>query len=200
VLQNATCQLSEWLTEFPVDLQLAVSVNLSARSLHHFNLVEDVNQILQTTGLQGRQLKLEITESGIMENSQSIVAKLDGLRAMGVDIHLDDFGTGYSSLAYLHQFQIQALKIDRSFISNSNNGKHMPELVRTVLHLASDLEIKAIAEGVETTIQLDQLQKMGCEYGQGFLFSHPLDINAAKSILKKIYAGQNPFVFLRDGD
>jgi diguanylate cyclase (GGDEF)-like protein/PAS domain S-box-containing protein len=200
VLQNATNQLSEWLTEFPVDLQLAISVNLSARSLHHFNLVEDVKQILQTTGLEGRQLKLEITESGIMENSQSIMAKLDGLRAMGVDIHLDDFGTGYSSLAYLHQFQIQALKIDRSFISNSNNGKHMPELVRTVLHLASDLEIKAIAEGVETRIQLDQLQKMGCEYGQGFLFSYPLDINAAKSILKKIYAGQNPFVFLRNGD
>jgi diguanylate cyclase (GGDEF)-like protein len=200
VLQNATYQFSEWLKEFPVNLELAVSVNLSARFLHHFNLVEEVKQILQKTGLEGRQLKLEITESGIMENSQYIMSILDGLRAMGVDIHLDDFGTGYSSLAYLHQFQVQALKIDRSFISPSNNGRHMPELVRTVLHLASDLKIKAIAEGVETKKQLDQLQKMGCEYGQGFLFSPPLDTNAAKSILKKIYAGQNPFVSHKEGD
>ena len=200
VLQKATCQFSEWLKEIPVNLELAVSVNLSARFLHHFNLVEEVKQILQKTGLEGRQLKLEITESGIMENSQYIMSTLNGLRAMGVDIHLDDFGTGYSSLAYLHQFQIQALKIDRSFISNSNNGKHMPELVRTVLHLASDLELKAIAEGVETKKQLEQLQKMGCKYGQGFLFSPPLDTNAAKSVLKKIYAGQNPFVSHKAGD
>jgi len=200
VLQNATCQLSEWLNEFSVDLELSVSVNLSAKYLRHLNLVEEVEQILKKTKLEGEHLKLEITESGIMENSQHIMSMLDGLRAMGVDIHIDDFGTGYSSLAYLHQFQVQALKIDRSFISNPQAGRHMSELVRTVLHLASDLKLEVIAEGVETRLQLDGLQKLGCEYGQGFLLSPPLDANAARSMLKKIRGGQNPFAHLKDGD
>ena len=193
VLHNATQQLSEWLKEFPTDLKPTVSVNLSAKCLRQLNLVEEVEQILQRTGLEGRSLKLEITESGIMENSQQIRSMLDGLREMGVDVHIDDFGTGYSSLAYLHQFPVQALKIDRSFISNPYTEKHMPEIVRTVLHLARDLELEAIAEGVETRMQLDQLLKMGCEYGQGFLFSPPLDGNAAKAMLGKIQAGENPF-------
>jgi diguanylate cyclase (GGDEF)-like protein len=193
VLHNATQQLSEWLKEFPTDLKPTVSVNLSAKCLRQLNLVEEVEQILQRTGLEGKSLKLEITESGIMENSQQIRSMLDGLREMGVDVHIDDFGTGYSSLAYLHQFPVQALKIDRSFISNPYTEKHMPEIVRTVLHLARDLELEAIAEGVETRMQLDQLLKMGCEYGQGFLFSPPLDGNAAKAMLGKIQAGENPF-------
>jgi diguanylate cyclase (GGDEF)-like protein/PAS domain S-box-containing protein len=197
VLHNATCQLSEWLKEFPDSLQLAISVNLSAKYLRHINVIEEVKQILKKTGLEGRNLKLEITESGIMENSQHIMTMMDGLRAIGVDIHIDDFGTGYSSLAYLHQFQVQALKIDRSFISNPHQGKHMPELVKTVLHLARDLQLEVIAEGVETEIQLEKLQKLGCDYGQGFLFSPALDGNAAKSMLGVIHAGQNPFVHLK---
>jgi diguanylate cyclase (GGDEF)-like protein/PAS domain S-box-containing protein len=200
VLLNATCQLSEWLKEFSANLPLAVSVNLSAKYLRHLNLVEEVEQILKKTGLAGEHLKLEITESGIMENSQYITSMLDGLRAMGVDIHIDDFGTGYSSLAYLHQFQIQALKIDRSFLSNPQEGKPLSEVVRTVLHLASDLQLEVIAEGVETRLQLDELQKLGCEYGQGFLLSPPLDADAARSMLKEIHAGQNPFAHLKDGD
>ncbi len=200
VLHNATCQLSQWLTEFPVNLQLAVSVNLSAKYLRHINVVEEVRQILKKTGLEGSNLNLEITESGIMENSQHIMSMMDGLRAIGVDIHIDDFGSGYSSLAYLHQFQVQALKIDRSFISNPNEGKHMSELVKTVLHLARDLQLEAIAEGVETKIQLEKLQKLGCDYGQGFLFSQALDANAAKSMLGMIHAGQNPFAHLELND
>jgi EAL domain-containing protein (putative c-di-GMP-specific phosphodiesterase class I) len=118
---------------------------------------------------------------------------------MGVDIHIDDFGTGYSSLAYLHQFRVQALKIDRSFISDSTNGKHKPDLVRTMLHLASDLGLEAIAEGVETKQQLAQLKELGCKFGQGFLFSQPLGVNAAKSLLRKFYAGQHPFAHCKDG-
>jgi diguanylate cyclase (GGDEF)-like protein/PAS domain S-box-containing protein len=199
-LETAACQFSEWLKEFPVDLQLSVSVNLSAKYLRHRNLVGEVEQILKETGLDGKHLKLEVTESAIMENSQYIMSTLERLRAMGVDIHIDDFGTGYSSLAYLHQFQVQALKIDRSFISNSYNGEHKPELIRTMLHLASDLGLEAIAEGIENKIQLDQLQKLGCKFGQGFLFSPPLDANAAKSILRKLHAGQHPFAHVEDGD
>jgi diguanylate cyclase (GGDEF)-like protein len=199
-LRTAACQFSMWLKEFPVDLQLSVNVNLSAKYLRHRNLAEEVEQILNETGLDGRRLKLEVTESAIMENSQYIVSTLERLRAMGVDIHIDDFGTGYSSLAYLHQFPVQALKIDRSFISNSYDGVHKPELVRTMLHLASDLGLEAIAEGIESKEQLDRLQTLGCKLGQGFFFSSPLDANAVDTILRKIQAGQNPFALLEDRD
>lgn len=193
MLQNAACQFSGWLKDIPVDPQLSVSVNLSAKFLRHRNLVGEVRQILNETGLDSRRLKLEVTESAIMENSQYIMSTLEGLRAMGIDIHIDDFGTGYSSLAYLHQFPVQALKIDRSFISNSYDGKHKPELIRTMLHLASDLGLEAIAEGIENKIQLDQLQKLGCKFGQGFLFSPAVDADAAKLMLRKAHAGQDPF-------
>ena len=199
-LKTAACQFSEWLKDFPVDLQLSINVNLSAKYLRHRNLVGEVEEALKETGLDSRCLKLEVTESAIMENSQFIMSTLERLRAMGVDIHIDDFGTGYSSLAYLHQFPVQALKIDRSFISTSSNGRHKPELIRTMLHLTSDLGLEAIAEGIENKKQLDQLRKLGCKFGQGFLFSRPLDANAARSLLQKIHAGQQPFAHLIDGD
>ena len=197
-LQTAVRQFSEWLKETPVDPWLSISVNLSAKYLRHRNLAEEAQQILKDAGLEGRHLKLEVTESAIMENSQYIISTLDALRAMGVDIHIDDFGTGYSSLAYLHQFPVQALKIDRSFISNSYNGKNKPELMRTMLHLASDLGLVAIAEGVENKLQLNQLQKLGCKFGQGFLFSPPLNANAAESLLRKVYTVEHRFVHLQD--
>jgi diguanylate cyclase (GGDEF)-like protein/PAS domain S-box-containing protein len=199
-LQTAARQFSEWLKEFSVDLQLSISVNLSAKFLRHRNLVEEVQQILKETGLDAKRLKLEVTESAIMENSKFIMSTLEGLRTLGVDIQIDDFGTGYSSLAYLHQFPVQALKIDRSFISNSYDGKYKPELIMIMLHLASDLGLEAIAEGIENKTQLDQLQKLGCKLGQGFLFSPPLDANAARSVLRKIHAGQHPFAHLKGGD
>jgi diguanylate cyclase (GGDEF)-like protein/PAS domain S-box-containing protein len=199
-LQTAACQFSKWLKEFPVDVQLSVNVNLSAKYLRHRNLIEEVEQTLKETGLDARHLKLEVTESAIMENSQYIMSTLEKLRAIGVDIHIDDFGTGYSSLAYLHQFQVQALKIDRSFISNSYDGEQRPELIKTMLHLASDLGLQAIAEGIENQEQLDQLQSFGCKLGQGFFFSPPLDENAANSILRSIQAGKNPFAQHEDRD
>ena len=195
-LQTAASQFSKWLKELSVDVQLSINVNLSAKYLLHRNLVEEVEEILKETGLNSRRLKLEVTESAIMENSQNIMSTLKRLRAMGVDIHIDDFGTGYSSLAYLHQFPVQALKIDRSFISSSYNGEYMPELVRTMLHLASDLRLEAIAEGIENKEQLDQLQKFGCKLGQGFFFSPPIESNAVKSLLRKFQTGQNPFANL----
>jgi EAL domain-containing protein (putative c-di-GMP-specific phosphodiesterase class I) len=200
VLQNATRQFSEWLKEFPASLGLAISINLSTKYLHQLNLVEEVEQILTRYGLEGRHLKLEITESVIMKNSEHIHSMLSGLQKLGVDVHIDDFGTGYSSLAYLHQFPIQALKIDRSFISDSDTRKHMPEFARTVIHLARDLGLEAIAEGVETNLQLDQLQGLGCEFGQGFLFSPPLEEDSARMALKKIQEGQNPFTPLQNSD
>jgi diguanylate cyclase (GGDEF)-like protein/PAS domain S-box-containing protein len=192
-LQTAAAQFSEWLKMFPIDHSLSVNVNLSAKYIRHRNLVEEVNQVLLETGLDGRQLKLEVTESAIMENNKHIMATLESLHAMDVDIHIDDFGTGYSSLAYLHQFQVQALKIDRSFVSTSEDGDHKPELIRTMLHLASDLGLKAIAEGIENRDQLQQLRNAGCKLGQGFLFSKPLDVKGVNSLLSAIVDGKNPF-------
>jgi diguanylate cyclase (GGDEF)-like protein/PAS domain S-box-containing protein len=197
VLQHAMSQFREWLDVFPACHDLAISVNLSTKYLSQLNLVEEVEKILKRNNLEGRHLKLEITESGIMENSQHIRTMLEGLKGMGVDVHIDDFGTGYSSLAYLHQFPVQALKIDRSFLSNSESKKHMPEIVRTVVHLARDLKLDAIAEGVETQIQLDQLQGLGCEYGQGYFFSPPLDPESTVLILKKNEEGQTPFTIFK---
>ena len=198
-LHTAARQFSEWSREFPDDLPLSVHVNLSAKYLRRRNLAEEVEQILEETGLDSTRLKLEVTESAIMENSQFIMSTLERLRAMGVDIHIDDFGTGYSSLAYLHQFPVQALKIDRSFISNSNNGQYKPELIRTMLHLASDLGLEVIAEGIENNMQLEQLKELGCKFGQGFLFSPPLDVDGTKSILRRIHLGQHPFSQLKNG-
>jgi diguanylate cyclase (GGDEF)-like protein/PAS domain S-box-containing protein len=192
-LKTAASQLNEWLKKYPVDQLLSVNVNLSAKYLRHRNLVEEVEQILNLTGLAGSRLKLEVTESAIMENSKHIMATLNRLRGMGVDIYIDDFGTGYSSLAYLHQFPVQALKIDRSFISISQEGGHKPELIRTMLHLASDLGLEAIAEGIENHDQLDQLKKSGCKLGQGFLFSRPLDARGVSLLLARIMAGEDPF-------
>jgi diguanylate cyclase (GGDEF)-like protein/PAS domain S-box-containing protein len=199
-LETAACQFSEWLKEFPTDLQYSISVNLSARYLRHRDLISEVRQILEETSLDGRCLKLEVTESAIMENSQFIVSTLEGLRTMGVDIYIDDFGTGYSSLAYLHQFHVQALKIDKSFVSSSYDGQHKPALIKTMLHLASDLGLQAIAEGVENQTQLDQLQKLGCKFGQGFFFSPPLDEHAVKSLLSRIFQGQHPFAHIKESD
>lgn len=197
-LQTAARQFSEWTKKYPLNVALSINVNLSAKYLRHRNLADEVEQTLHATGLNGRHLKLEVTESAIMENSQYIMSTLDKLRAMGVDIHIDDFGTGYSSLSYLHQFPVQALKIDRSFISDSHNGSPKPELIKTILHLAGDLGLEAIAEGVETRQQLDQLRKLGCKLGQGFLFASPLEAEAVNTIMENIQAGLKPFAVFED--
>jgi EAL domain-containing protein (putative c-di-GMP-specific phosphodiesterase class I) len=174
-----------------------MSVNISAKCLKQFDLAEEVRVVLQQNRLEGRRLKLEITESGLMDNSLEILSMLDRLREMQVDIHIDDFGTGYSSLAYLHQFQVQALKIDRFFISNLDAKEHMPGFIRTVMHLAHDLGLQVIAEGVENQGQLAQLQGLDCEYGQGYLLSEPLAEEEATGMLSKIQAGGSFFPVLQ---
>jgi diguanylate cyclase (GGDEF)-like protein/PAS domain S-box-containing protein len=199
VLQNASQKIRDWLVEFPSHSDLTMSVNLSAKCLKQLNLVEEVEAVLKDIGLEGKHLKLEITESGVMENSQQIRAILNGLRSLGVDIHIDDFGTGYSSLAYLHQFPIQALKIDRSFVSHLDTREHMPGFVRTVLNLAHELGLTVIAEGVENQEQVEQLQGLGCEFGQGYYYSRPLGEEGALMVLQTTRAGQN-LLAMREAD
>jgi EAL domain-containing protein (putative c-di-GMP-specific phosphodiesterase class I) len=128
-------------------------------------------------------VKLEITESLLMDNPEAVAARLGALRDLGVQLGVDDFGTGYSSLSYLHRFPVHTLKIDRSFVSRIGTVAGSSEIVRTVVALAHNLRLDTVAEGIEHREQLDALREMGCEYGQGYFFSKPLDHDHAEAMI-----------------
>jgi EAL domain-containing protein (putative c-di-GMP-specific phosphodiesterase class I) len=142
-----------------------------------------VEQILRETGLAPQYVHLEITESVLLGHTDTAVALCRDLRALGVTLTLDDFGTGYSSLSYLHRFPVSTLKIDRSFVSTLDTGDEHNALVGTITTLAHTLRMAVVAEGVETTVQRDQLAALGCDYGQGYLFARPLDAPAIERVL-----------------
>ena len=180
VLGEACRQMRQWQERFPVLGDLTISVNLSGKQFAQARLVEDVSQALRDSGLAPGRLRLEITESVVMENAPSAMAMIDQLRALDVKIDIDDFGTGYSSLSYLQRFSLDNLKIDRSFVSNivSDRGENA-EIVRTIVTLAQHLGMGAVAEGVETPDQLRLLRELGCQRVQGFLFAEPVtDVEA----------------------
>jgi diguanylate cyclase (GGDEF)-like protein/PAS domain S-box-containing protein len=154
---------------------LQLCVNLSARQLAQGGAVEMITRTLEATGLEPSRLKLEVTESVVIRDIERTSEMLSRLRSLGVSLSMDDFGTGYSSLSMLHQFPLQTLKVDRSFVGRMNQGERSREIVRTILGLAGNLGLDAVAEGVETPEQLAELRRMGCRYGQGFLFARPLD-------------------------
>ncbi|MCC5665573.1 EAL domain-containing protein [Nostoc sp. CHAB 5784] len=189
VLSEACRQMRAWQIQFPSEPPLTISVNLSTKQFSQSGLIEQISQIMQETGLEGNNLKLEITESVLMENIQSATFMLLQLQQMNVQLHLDDFGIGYSSLSYLHRFPSHALKIDRSFVTKIGaNGENL-EIVQAIITLAQSLNIDVIAEGVETIEQLALLRAMKCKYAQGYLFSKPLD---SKSIETLIVSGIQP--------
>jgi diguanylate cyclase (GGDEF)-like protein/PAS domain S-box-containing protein len=171
VLREACRQMRAWQTQFPESDSLAVSVNLSAKQLALPDIVEQIGAILWETGLDCRHLKLEITESVLMEDLEAITAVLQRLRAQGICISVDDFGTGYSSLSYLHRLPVDILKIDRSFITGLGLDAGRSAIVHAIITLARDLGMDVIAEGVETPEQLAQLKQLQCKHGQGYLFS-----------------------------
>jgi EAL domain-containing protein (putative c-di-GMP-specific phosphodiesterase class I) len=140
---------------------------------------------LKKNGVDGSNLKLELTESLIIDDSSSTTRMLSELRDLGIQVHLDDFGTGYSSLSYLHNLPIDTLKIDRSFISRLGTSTNNTEIVQTMFALAHNLGMKVIAEGVETEEQLTSLQSMHCDYVQGFLFAKPVNNIQAEALLGK---------------
>jgi EAL domain-containing protein (putative c-di-GMP-specific phosphodiesterase class I) len=185
ILRESCSQMRAWQLEHPNQKALTMSVNLSGKQFTQHNLIEQIRQILQETGLDPHCLKLEITESVVMENAEIAKSMLMQLRALGVKLSIDDFGTGYSSLSYLHRFPVNTLKIDRSFISSMSAGDENMEIVRTIMTLANNLGMDVVAEGVETEKQLAQLKEMRCEYGQGYLFSKPLTVEAASEFLRK---------------
>jgi diguanylate cyclase (GGDEF)-like protein/PAS domain S-box-containing protein len=173
-LQEACRQIKLWQTQMPHHRDLAVAVNVSGCQFARAEMSDQVIRALADSGLHARQLKLEITETSIMEIGDSALAKLNTLRDMGVQFHLDDFGTGYSSLSYLHRMPIEALKIDRSFIAALGADSTGASIVEGIIALAHSMNIRVIAEGVENETQLAKLTSLGCDYAQGYLFSKPL--------------------------
>lgn len=183
VLQAACEQMRYWQHQFAINPPLMMSVNLSGKQLAQPDVVERVQQILQKTGLNPAALKLEITESSIMENAEATTERLQQLKALGIQLSIDDFGTGYSSLSYLYRFPIDTLKIDRSFVNAMDTELEKLELVRTIATLAWNLNMDIVAEGVENKKQLTYLKSLGCQYAQGYLFSKPVDQQKAEDII-----------------
>ena len=163
--------------------RVSVSVNLSGKQLVQPELLEHVRSALDASALDARRLRLEVTESVIMENAGPAALLLTQLKALGVHILLDDFGTGYSSLSYLHNFRFDTLKIDRSFVSRLELGGKHAEIVRTIVSLARALSMEIVAEGVENVAQVTALQLLHCDYAQGYLFSRPLETSEFGALL-----------------
>jgi EAL domain-containing protein (putative c-di-GMP-specific phosphodiesterase class I) len=151
------------------------------------DLLDQIREVLRETGLDARSLKLEITESVVMDNIETATRTLEQLRALGVELGIDDFGTGYSSLSYLQRFPVSTLKIDRSFISRITESDGTAEIVRTIMKLAQTLGMDVVAEGVETEQQRAQLSALECESGQGYFFSRPMDSAAAEELFLEYF-------------
>ena len=189
ILERACRQIAEWQAN--LGRKLSVSVNLSAKQLMHPSLTGTVEDILIETCLDPKQLKLEVTESTVMEHSERSLAVLKALDQIGVLLSTDDFGTGYSSLSYLHQFPFDRMKIDRSFIDKLGTDKKSDAIVKTILMLGGNLDLEVVAEGIETVKQLELLQTLGCRLGQGFLFSRPVDPAEAARLIDERHIETN---------
>lgn len=183
VIRNSLTQISQWQTLYPGNPPITISVNLSARLFAQPDLIEQVEQSLVEIGLPSSSLVFEITESAIISDRSGAVNVLNAFQKMGIRIHLDDFGTGYSSLSHLHQFPIDTIKIDQTFISNIQPNGENAEILRAIVTLAKDLKLSVIAEGVETLEQLVYINQLGCEGVQGYFISHPLSGQSAKQFI-----------------
>lgn len=173
----------EWQDKFNIDPPLTISVNLSGKQFGHPDLVEQIKSILEETGFDPHCLKLEMTEGVIMSNTIFSKTVIQDLRELGIDIPMDDFGTGYSSLGTLHNFPLDAIKMDRTFVSNMAEGDDKLTFVRTIVNLARDLGLGVIAEGVETEHQVQQLKSLECNFTQGFYYSKAVDSDSASKLI-----------------
>jgi EAL domain-containing protein (putative c-di-GMP-specific phosphodiesterase class I) len=160
-----------------------LSVNISARQLQHPPLIAEIGEVLTATGLNPSSLRLEITESVVMEDAEATSITLRGLKALGIELAIDDFGTGYSSLSYLNRFSVDAVKIDRSFVSQIGTSSRDATIIQAIIALAKSLSLSVTAEGIESAEQLRQLQELGCNRGQGYLLAKPLSPEAVPSLL-----------------
>jgi diguanylate cyclase (GGDEF)-like protein/PAS domain S-box-containing protein len=184
VLREACRQMHEW-QQHPERQSLIVSVNLSARQLQHPDVVQDVIKTLQETGLDSSSLKLEITESMMMQGAETSLAKLHQLKMLGISLAVDDFGTGYSSMSYLSSLPIDTLKIDRSFVSKMHENEEGMAIVQAIVTLAKTLNLTITSEGIETWEQLVKLQALGCDQGQGYHFARPMTADQIGPLLSE---------------
>ncbi|MGB3535981.1 MAG: EAL domain-containing protein [Microcoleaceae cyanobacterium] len=181
--KSKVCQLDKNTSKS----RLKLSLNLSVKQFLQPNLVSDFQEIMKIYNVNGKSLKLEITESSIMKNVEEVVQILQEFRALKIQLSIDDFGKGYSSLSYLQKLPIDTLKIDRSFVENMDKNTDNLQIVQTIITLAHNLGVGAIAEGIETKQQLSQLRTLGCEWGQGNLFSKPLNSTQAGQLIARNY-------------
>ncbi|HEX5884402.1 MAG TPA: bifunctional diguanylate cyclase/phosphodiesterase, partial [Pyrinomonadaceae bacterium] len=185
VLREACNQLRNWQQRSVFNRYLIMSVNLSGKQLMQSDLTEKIEEVLRESQLDPWRLKLEITETVVMENSELAAITLAKLRELGVRLSIDDFGTGYSSLSYLNRFPVDTLKIDRSFVTTLSDAHENLQIVKTIVTLAGNLGMEVIAEGVETEDQLNQLKALKCQYAQGYLFSEPLEVAEAEMFIQR---------------
>jgi EAL domain-containing protein (putative c-di-GMP-specific phosphodiesterase class I) len=172
-----------WTEQYPAMAEFTVSVNMSSKQFSQQHIVERIQQILDETGFVANRLKIELTEGVLIDHSDSIIATLEQIKALGIKLLVDDFGTGYSSLSYLHRFPFDCLKIDRSFIENADQDFEKLEILQSVVRLAWNLGLDVVAEGVETPRHHAQLKALRCELGQGYLFSRPLSPAAVEAMM-----------------
>jgi diguanylate cyclase (GGDEF)-like protein len=182
VLENACAQMQFW-HEHLKDDRLMLSVNLSGRQFSQPNLVEKITAILTEIHFNHLSLKLEITESMVMDDVESAIAILNRLKALNLQLSIDDFGTGFSSFNYLHRFPMDTLKVDKSFVSQMDESEKNIEIVSTIIMLGHKLNMDVVAEGIETESQMQKLRQLGCDYGQGYFFAKPLSSEDATQLL-----------------
>jgi EAL domain-containing protein (putative c-di-GMP-specific phosphodiesterase class I) len=183
VLEQACRQLRAWQAKWPHLADLTMSVNLSRKQLSAPDLIERIEQIMHDSGVQPRNLKLELTESSVMNDTKAQMQVLRRIRELDVQLHIDDFGTGYSSLSCLQTVPLTGLKIDRDFVQQITSSPDQAAIIRTIITLAHTLNIPLVAEGVETPEQTATLQSLGCDHAQGFIFAKPMDPAAAEEYI-----------------
>ena len=190
VMRQSCLTMRQWQIEFPYRPPLEISVNLSVVQFRQDDLIEQVRRVLAETGIPAASLQFEITESVLIEDTEKAVVILNALRGLGVGLKIDDFGTGYSSLKYLTHLPFDSLKIDRSFLARMIQDASSMDVIRTIIDLANGLDMQVIAEGVETREQVSRLRELGCNFGQGFLYSRAVPAEEARRML----AGQKPAI------
>ena len=185
VMYEACKQLKDWQDTLPKAKSLTMSINVAGEQLHDPDFIDIIDRIIAQTQVNSQCLKLEMTESMLIEDTEQLIEVLGQIKTRHIQISIDDFGTGYSSLSYLPQFPIDILKIDRSFVEAMNVEQQNLEIVKTIITLAQVLNMQIIAEGIETEVQSNTLKSLKVELGQGFLFSKPLNTEQAKKMIMK---------------